>query len=672
MSSSSSLPPPPPPEPPGPDDCCGSGCCPCIWDTYYENVERWEATYGCSLEEYARRQESTPEEGEQDRSGGTSSEGSTEDAGESSKAGQLVASVKHAHDSVGLFWRLRRSLPPDALCWSRSEGTLENLESCLRMPPTEEFLRDVSRAAAELPVWRESLRPVLKDGLLQHLKEHGIPRFTDIEFPEERQAVTGELFANHTDQLACLRNCLDALIEEELTDMLLRDGCGSDEDVLGQTTDLAASAAVMLLDRLRHLDPRVFLPRLVAARPNDRLRRVLWDRLLLKFDIGEPKRPAEVCHGDGGQNLEEALGSCGVRLARSLVAEVERLVTECPEAAPSKPASVSTAVVLVLVYGVGPANHRRYRKLLSLTGAWDAAVAAATLSSRDAPLWLGKRFLDPAVDQECTKLVWDQLLLASPCSTAVAGVVSICTGVLLDCLAESSALLSGEAFHIALRSRKADLAEVICGRGWPSLDEPSRVPPSGLPCCSSSADAEHPQASDCQAAQHGLSVTAGRVDGVTRSGKEPEDGRVATDMSIESLRYVRELISKGANASRVGLSLELRGGKRIQLPPSTPSGWWTLSQRCRVRVTSAKYHLPQVAEHCVIHEDEDLFTSPTATASLRQELLDYLISKFDGDSKVVDDGNVPVERVEISIGTVKATLCVTPTTAAPESTAFLD
>ncbi|KAF4673031.1 hypothetical protein FOL46_007971 [Perkinsus olseni] len=108
MTSSSSLP-PPPPEPPGPDDCCGSGCCPCIWDTYYDIVERWEATYGCSLEEYARRQESNPEEKEQDRSGGTSSERSTEDGGESSKAGQLVASVKHAHDCVGLFWRLRRS-----------------------------------------------------------------------------------------------------------------------------------------------------------------------------------------------------------------------------------------------------------------------------------------------------------------------------------------------------------------------------------------------------------------------------------------------------------------------------------------------------------------------------------------------------------------------------------
>ncbi|KAF4673032.1 hypothetical protein FOL46_007972 [Perkinsus olseni] len=526
------------------------------------------------------------------------------------------------------------------------------------MTPAEELLREVSRAAAELPAWRESLRPVLKDGLLQHLKEHGLRRFSDIEFPEERQAVMGELFTNHADQLRCLRNCLDALIEEKLTDMLLLDGRGSDEDVLGQATDLAAGAAVMLLDRLRHLNPRVFLSRLVAARPNDRLRRVLWDRLLVKIDIRDSQDPTEVCHGGVEQTLDEALGSYGVRLSRSVVAEVERLVTECPEATPSEPALVCSAVVLVLVYGVSPVNHRRYRKLLSLTQAWDAAVAAATLSSREAPLWLGKRFLDPTIDQECTKLVWDQLLLATPRGAAVAGVVSICTEALLDCLAESSALLSGEAFHIALRSRRADLAEVICGRGWRSLDEPSRVPPSGLPCLSSSADAEHPQASDCQAPQHGLSVTTEPVGGVTRSAKEPEDGRVATGMSIESLRYAGDLISKGANASRAGLSLELREGKRIQLPPINPFGL----------VDSVS----EVAEHCLIHADEDLLTSPTATASLRQELLDCLISKFDGDSMVVDDRSVPVKRVEISIGSVKATLCVTPTTAAPESTAFLD
>lgn len=33
-----------PPEPVKPlsDDCCGGGsCCPCVWDTYYENIAAW-------------------------------------------------------------------------------------------------------------------------------------------------------------------------------------------------------------------------------------------------------------------------------------------------------------------------------------------------------------------------------------------------------------------------------------------------------------------------------------------------------------------------------------------------------------------------------------------------------------------------------------------------------
>lgn len=37
---------PPKPEPPiAPDDdaCCGSGCTPCIWDFYYEELERYRA-----------------------------------------------------------------------------------------------------------------------------------------------------------------------------------------------------------------------------------------------------------------------------------------------------------------------------------------------------------------------------------------------------------------------------------------------------------------------------------------------------------------------------------------------------------------------------------------------------------------------------------------------------
>ena len=30
------------PEEPEPDDCCGSGCTPCVFDTYYDQLERYE------------------------------------------------------------------------------------------------------------------------------------------------------------------------------------------------------------------------------------------------------------------------------------------------------------------------------------------------------------------------------------------------------------------------------------------------------------------------------------------------------------------------------------------------------------------------------------------------------------------------------------------------------
>ncbi|GJP33407.1 hypothetical protein CLOM_g3984 [Closterium sp. NIES-68] len=32
-----------PPEKPLPGDCCGSGCSPCVWETYYEGLERYNA-----------------------------------------------------------------------------------------------------------------------------------------------------------------------------------------------------------------------------------------------------------------------------------------------------------------------------------------------------------------------------------------------------------------------------------------------------------------------------------------------------------------------------------------------------------------------------------------------------------------------------------------------------
>jgi len=25
------------------DDCCGGGCCPCVWDTYFNQLDLWEA-----------------------------------------------------------------------------------------------------------------------------------------------------------------------------------------------------------------------------------------------------------------------------------------------------------------------------------------------------------------------------------------------------------------------------------------------------------------------------------------------------------------------------------------------------------------------------------------------------------------------------------------------------
>jgi len=24
------------------DDCCGGGCCPCVWDTYFNQLDLWE------------------------------------------------------------------------------------------------------------------------------------------------------------------------------------------------------------------------------------------------------------------------------------------------------------------------------------------------------------------------------------------------------------------------------------------------------------------------------------------------------------------------------------------------------------------------------------------------------------------------------------------------------
>ena len=30
------------PTPPADNECCESGCTPCVWDTYYEEVSEWQ------------------------------------------------------------------------------------------------------------------------------------------------------------------------------------------------------------------------------------------------------------------------------------------------------------------------------------------------------------------------------------------------------------------------------------------------------------------------------------------------------------------------------------------------------------------------------------------------------------------------------------------------------
>lgn len=35
---------PRPPDKPNPAECCGRGCCPCIFDYYWDALDRWKAT----------------------------------------------------------------------------------------------------------------------------------------------------------------------------------------------------------------------------------------------------------------------------------------------------------------------------------------------------------------------------------------------------------------------------------------------------------------------------------------------------------------------------------------------------------------------------------------------------------------------------------------------------
>jgi hypothetical protein len=47
---------PSPPPKPGDSECCGSGCDPCIWDLYREELER----YTLELEHWRRLHPATP------------------------------------------------------------------------------------------------------------------------------------------------------------------------------------------------------------------------------------------------------------------------------------------------------------------------------------------------------------------------------------------------------------------------------------------------------------------------------------------------------------------------------------------------------------------------------------------------------------------------------------
>lgn len=42
------------PEKPYPEDCCGGGCAPCVWDTYYEELEAYEVKKDALLEAKAQ------------------------------------------------------------------------------------------------------------------------------------------------------------------------------------------------------------------------------------------------------------------------------------------------------------------------------------------------------------------------------------------------------------------------------------------------------------------------------------------------------------------------------------------------------------------------------------------------------------------------------------------
>ncbi|WP_286238659.1 oxidoreductase-like domain-containing protein [Neptuniibacter halophilus] len=45
------------PTPPGEYECCESGCSPCVWDTYYEELNAWNAAQMAAKAEQAAETE---------------------------------------------------------------------------------------------------------------------------------------------------------------------------------------------------------------------------------------------------------------------------------------------------------------------------------------------------------------------------------------------------------------------------------------------------------------------------------------------------------------------------------------------------------------------------------------------------------------------------------------
>ena len=46
------------PEKPTPNECCGGGsCCPCVWDDYFDKLEKWQEYQKQTNKEHDRKDE---------------------------------------------------------------------------------------------------------------------------------------------------------------------------------------------------------------------------------------------------------------------------------------------------------------------------------------------------------------------------------------------------------------------------------------------------------------------------------------------------------------------------------------------------------------------------------------------------------------------------------------